>query len=293
MMFETYQVPALFLAKNGVLSAFASGRSSALVLDSGGGVTCAVAIHDGYALNKSIVKSTLAGDFLTNELLKFYQRKGVQIHPRYCLQKKELKEGQFEVTVLDFPGITKSYHDFMTHEIVRDIKESVARVSESAFDKEANMNIPTVQYELPDGKILEVGMERFQLSEYMFTPELIPTDQGTSSDVTKGDVMGIHQMVHTSILNADTDIRRDLYGALIVTGGNTLIPGFVERLTKELALICPQRVKLIATNFATERKFSAWIGGSILGSLGTFHQMWMSKAEFEEHGSVLVERKCP
>jgi actin-like protein 6A len=38
---------------------------------------------------------------------------------------------------------------------------------------------------------------------------------------------------------------------------------------------------------------SVFIGGSILGSLGTFHQMWMSKAEYEEHGASIVQKKCP
>jgi len=269
-----------------VLSAFASGRSSGLVLDSGGGITCAVAVHDGYALSKSIVKNTLAGDFLTRELYRFYQQKEVQIHPRYCLQKREVKEGQFEVSVLDFPGITKSYHEYMTHEVVRDIKESTVTVSESSFDKD--MNIPSVQYELPDGKVLEVGTERFRIGEYLFSPE-----QAEFYDRPTGDIMGCHQMINTCIRNSDPDIRRDLYSGIILTGGSTLFSGFQNRLTKELTDISAQRFKIIATNFPAERKFSVWIGGSILGSLGTFQQMWMSKAEYEEHGAGLVERKCP
>jgi len=42
-----------------------------------------------------------------------------------------------------------------------------------------------------------------------------------------------------------------------------------------------------------ERRFSVWLGGSILGSLGSFHQMWMSKAEYDEHGPALIHRKSP
>jgi len=206
---------------------FASGRSSGLVLDSGGGITCAVAVHDGYALNKStcfalkkslltiktgIVKSTIAGDFLTRELYRFYQHKEVQIHPRYCLQKREVKEGQFEVSVLDFPGITKSYHEYMIHVSLRLLYLSVSdrcltnishdrksfvtsknlplpclkplltkstllpntpriRRNQIGLTQHNSLNIPSVQYELPDGKILEVGTERFRMGEYLFAPE--------------------------------------------------------------------------------------------------------------------------
>lgn len=159
--------------------------------------------HTHTGTTTGAVKNNLAGDFLTREMYRYYQQKDVQIHPRYCLQKREVKEGQFEVSVLDFPGITKSYHEYMIHvlslppccyllklpqDIVRDIKESTLSISESAFDKECvnilpiparanyflpsvNANIPSVQYELPDGKMLEVGTERFWLGEYLFSPE--------------------------------------------------------------------------------------------------------------------------
>ncbi|KAG9464021.1 hypothetical protein GDO78_020640 [Eleutherodactylus coqui] len=53
------------------------------------------------------------------------------------------------------------------------------------------------------------------------------------------------------------------------------------------------RLKLIASNSSIERRFSSWIGGSILASLGTFQQMWISKQEYEEGGKQCVERKCP
>jgi actin-like protein 6A len=283
LLFEKYQVPAMFVAKNAVLAAFSAGRGSAMVLDSGGGITCAVAVHDGYALTKSIFKSTLAGDALTRELYGMYEQKGVTIKPQYCFERKVVGQG-FKVTELDFPNITKSYHTYMTYEVVRDLKESSCRVSESTFDENASTTIPTVQYELPDGRVLEVGPERFKVPELMFDPK--------GWDPTGGTV-GAHQMVYNSISASDPDIRKELYAAIILTGGNTLLPGFSDRFNRELTLIAPQRFKMIATNFAVERKFGVWIGGSILGSLGTFNQMWMSKAEFEEHGSSIVERKCP
>ena len=67
--------------------------------------------------------------------------------------------------------------------------------------------------------------------------------------------------------------------------------GFADRITKELTSIAPYgvKVKVVAP---PERKYSVWIGGSILGSLSTFQQMWISKQEYEECGPTIVHRKC-
>ena len=70
-----------------------------------------------------------------------------------------------------------------------------------------------------------------------------------------------------------------------------LILGLCDRLNKELSALAPSgtKVKVIA---APERKYSVWIGGSILGSLSTFQQMWISKQEYDECGPSIVHRKC-
>ena len=93
----------------------------------------------------------------------------------------------------------------------------------------------------------------------------------------------------------DIDLRPALYGSVVVTGGNTLIQGFIERLNRDLSNKTPptMRCKLIAANGVQERRFGSWIGGSILASLGSFQQMWISKQEYEEGGKSQVDRKCP
>ncbi|KAL6051768.1 Actin-related protein 4 [Balamuthia mandrillaris] len=300
LMFERYQVPALFTSKNAVLATFASGRSSALVLDSGAGVTSAVAVHEGYALGKGIVKNTLAGDRLTRAFLDLYKRKEISIKPHYMLRKKEAKQGVMQVTELDFPNITRSYHDYMVMNVVQDIKESVARVSADPFIEEENANIATVPYELPDGNVINVSTERFSVPELLFSsassssiPNATIDEEAEEEEPLHPQHIPLHQMILRCIQNADVDARRELYSGIVVTGGNTLLPGFLDRLQKELAESATQRFKLVAANNAAERKFGVWIGGSILASLGTFQQMWMSKSEYEEHGASLVERKCP
>lgn len=73
LMFEKYNVPAFFLVKNAVLSAFANGRVTALVVDSGATHTSAIPVHDGYVLTNAIVKSPLGGDYVTMQCRQFLQ----------------------------------------------------------------------------------------------------------------------------------------------------------------------------------------------------------------------------
>ena len=101
-------------------------------------------------------------------------------------------------------------------------------------------------------------------------------------------------MIIDAITKSDLDIRKDLFSNVFLTGGNTLFAGFSDKVQKQLSNTAPQniRTKVIVHPTNSERRFSTWLGGSILSSLGTFHQMWFSRQEYEEHGSILVERKC-
>jgi len=93
-------------------------------------------------------------------------------------------------------------------------------------------------------------------------------------------------MISSVISNCDVDLRKDLF---------SLFEGFSDRVQRELQSNAPQmyREKLLVSPDVFERKYASWIGGSILGSLGSFHQMWMSKQEYDEFGKSLVGRKCP
>ena len=103
--------------------------------------------------------------------------------------------------------------------------------------------------------------------------------------------MGIHDTTFQSIMKCDVDIRRDLFSNVVLSGGSTMLPGIGERMTKELSALAPStvRIKVITP---PERKYSVWIGGSILASLTTFQQMWISKEEYDEAGPTIVHRKC-
>ena len=135
-------------------------------------------------------------------------------------------------------------------------------------------------YELPDGQVITIGNERFRCPEALFQPSFLGMEAA-----------GAHEFTYNSIMKCDVDIRKDLYSNIVLSGGTTMYPGLQERLQKDIAAMAPPsvKVKVIAP---PERKYSVWIGGSILASLTTFQQMWINKDEYEESGPSIVHRKC-
>lgn len=291
LMFEKYNVPAFFLVKNAVLSAFANGRSTALVVDSGSTHTSAVPVHDGYVIQHAIVKSPLGADFLTGQCQQFLQDGGLEIVPPYMIKdKKEVGEGHKAqyTKKSNLPEVTKSWHDYQVKEVVRDFQHEVLQVHDAPYQEEVVGQIPQVNHEFPNGYNNEYGSERFKISEALFEPNFI---RGANT----GTMLGAGHVVTTSVGMCDVDLRPALYGNVVVTGGNTCLNGFNERLNRDLSIKTPStmRFKLIAANGPQERRYGSWIGGSILASLGSFQQMWVSKQEYEEGGKSQVDRKCP
>ena len=135
-------------------------------------------------------------------------------------------------------------------------------------------------YELPDGQVITIGNERFRCPEVLFQPSFVGMESS-----------GIHDTTYASIMKCDVDIRKDLYANTVLSGGTSMFPGIADRMQKEIQHLAPStmKIKIIAP---PERKYSVWIGGSILASLSTFQQMWISKQEYDESGPSIVHRKC-
>ncbi|VDM59985.1 unnamed protein product [Angiostrongylus costaricensis] len=203
LMFETFHTPAMYAAVQAVLSLFASGRTTGIVVDSGDGVTHAVPIY----------------------------------------------EEKLGYVAVDF---------------------------EQEMEKWRKSKITDKIYELRAGEEITIGSERFQ--------DLQPSLLGVPSS-------GVHEECYNSIMSCDIDIRKDLFANIILSGGTTMFPGITERLKKEVISLAPSVVK-VKIKAPPERKYSVWIGGSLLASLPSFQTMWITKAEYDECGASVVHRKC-
>lgn len=293
LMFEKFNVPAFFLCKNAVLSCYAHGRSTSLIVDSGATHTSAVPVHDGFVLQKGVVRSPLAGDLLTAQCSQLMDSMNVDVVPAYMVKsKEEVNEGEAANYVRrELPELTESFKQFMRKEQLKDFQKSLLQVSDSPYVRSELETVPSVLYEFPNGYNRQVGVDRFRISESLFDTSHMENIKGFENTT----LLGAPHVINTSIGMCDIDIRPGLYNSMIVVGGTTLISGFVERLNRELLQKTPNnmRLKLVANNQASERRFSSWIGGSILASLGSFQQIWISKQEYEESGKGIVEKKCP
>ncbi|KAJ2773955.1 Actin-1 [Coemansia nantahalensis] len=248
IMFEKFDVPAFYVSSQAVMSLYASGRTTGVVLESGDGVTHAVPIYEGLTLPRATLRLDMGGRDITEHLARILVERGY------------------------------SFSTPAELEIARDIKEKLCYVALD-FDQELSASHEK-SYELPDGEVIAIDDECIGCPEALFTPNYVGNEAA-----------GIHEMVYNSIMKCNANIRRGLFGNIVLAGGNTMLPGIAGRMQKEMTVLAPSNVK-VNVIAPPVPKYSAWIGGAIHASQSISQNMYVSKREYEESGPEVVHRKC-
>ncbi|KAK7058958.1 Centractin [Paramarasmius palmivorus] len=169
-------------------------------------------------------------------------------------------------------------HTTAEREIVRTIKEKCCYVALNPSKEEKDSLGRIEEFRLPDGNVVQLGAERYRAPEILFNPEIIGQEYA-----------GVHQVVVDSINRVDLDLRKSLFSNIVLSGGSTLCRGFGDRLLNEVKKLALKDVK-IKIYAPPERKYSTWIGGSILAGLNAFKKMWVSAEEYQEDPDIIHKK---
>lgn len=251
---EKRQHVAAYIAKSSVCALFSSGRPTGLVIDVGSQTASAVPIVDGFPLYRAARKSRTAGQALNRKIAGLLGEIGL---------KRTVE------------GLTPSFIDLQRQRVFDEFKESMVQVSDMPLSDASQASMRS--FELPDGSTIDMGRERLILGESLVSPDPAIQDGWSLGGTTR--------LAIDAINSCDVDIRSSMATNVVVCGGTTLTQGFTERLNQDLSRAFPSfKIRLYASGNLGERKNASWLGGSILASLGTFHQLWVSKKEYDEVG---------
>jgi actin-like protein 6A len=286
LAFERFEMGALYLARSAMLSAFSTGRASGIVCDCGAGSTSAVPLLDGYVLNQLVGRSERGGDWLDGKVGEWLASKKVTVRPF----------GQQQGVMAEV--MPPHYRQFQEQRVLRDMKESCCLVPQADSDDGAMFDVEDNDpedgvYELPDGTKVKIDKALRRLPESVMLPGNESASSSSSPSSPPPEPQDLPGLVYAAVEQADVDVRKEFLGNVILTGAGSCFRGAAERLQFELTEKVPVAYKVkVVTATPLERRFSAWIGGSIMASLGSFQQLWLSKLEYEEMGAerALLER---
>lgn len=319
LFFEKFNVPAAYLAKSAVLAAYASGRTTGLVLDLGHSGVSAVPVLEGALVKDKGIRTSVGGRAVSEALKSQLAGDGFRIQPLWAF-KRTLKrgsdgtvEGSSAIPLL-VPSVAESYERFANMRILEEIKAGLCRVRDNDRSGVAQSFSTEATWELPDGNLVRMSEEKFQAAEDTLFSDLPHVSNGTDSEVRLSYVQqmaknvgsngapasgqhvitskGVDGMVVDAIRMCDQSTHRDMYAGVCLTGGTAHMNGLYERISAGLAETY-HKVRVLAATGAMERKYCSWTGGSILGTFSEFQRLWISKKDYEESGSSFVHRRDP
>jgi len=283
IMFESFNIPGLYIAVQAVLALAASWTSekaertlTGTVVDSGDGVTHVIPVAEGYVIGSAIKHVPIAGRVITQFVQQLLREREPGIPPNESMEvAKRIKEQYSYVC----PDIVKEFNKY-DQEPAKWIKEyeGVESVTKQKFK-------------------VDVGYERFLGPEIFFNPEIASSDFLTP----------LPEIVDTVIQNCPIDTRRGLYKNIVLSGGSTMFKDFGKRLQRDVKRAVDYRIKQseilsggkikatpLDVNVVSHRmqRFAVWFGGSMLASTNEFYSVCHTKRDYEEHGPSICRHNA-
>lgn len=257
-MFEKFNFDSMQLQTQAMLTLYAQGLLTGVVLDSGDGVSHIVAVFDGFVPPELTRRLNVAGRHITTYLTKLMLLRGYAFN---------------------------SQSDFET---VREMKDNLCYVAYDIAKERALAQETTVvikKYKLPNGDIVKIGRERFEAAEALFNPILVDCAQP-----------GIADLIFNMINDASMDLRRAFYSHIVLSGGSTMFPGLPSRLEKDLTSLYLEKVLegnkkglkkfKLRIEDPPRRKNLVFLGASVLGDIMKDRsEFWVTKAVYDDEGA--------
>ena len=255
VMFDAFDAPALFISHQAILSLYASeGKITGCVIDMGNSSIDIVPVYEGFVLSHAIQHMSTGGQIITEYLEHLLKMSG-KLTSRITL------------------------------DIVQDIKENVCFVS---YRRNKILYTSEFCYECPDGAFIKLKSERAQCCEVLFNPKLFFK---TTMEVP------LHTKISESLSKCQQDIQESIATACVLVGSSSLFPGLRGRLETELNKVCSEsshqnttlQFQVLALG---NRQFAAWTGGSLIASLSSFQNVWITKKKYMKRGPSILHETC-
>ncbi|MHA1304063.1 MAG: hypothetical protein ACTSPI_10220 [Candidatus Heimdallarchaeaceae archaeon] len=251
ILFEQFQFPAIHITSQAVMPLFNLGRTTGIVVDSGYESTVITPVKKGEIISEATQQLNIGGFHITKRLRKFLREQG-------------------------FPY---SDEEDQYYGAARNIKESLCYVAldpEKELELVGKVSSLVKTHQLPDGEKYTIGIQRFMSPEIMFNPSL---------ENLNGKPL--HELIYKSITTCDEDLQSELWSNIVLSGGNSEIPGFNIRLSHELKKIAPKEIDVRILT-PSHPCYAVWNGASILSSRRAFRKQWITKEQFNEQGLYIT-----
>ncbi|KFD54627.1 hypothetical protein M513_04572, partial [Trichuris suis] len=280
LMFEEYCVPYFMIFNTAVLSCYANAVTTCgIVIDSGAAFTCVSCVKD------AVTRTTAAGNMLDKLCNRLLREKNIPVVEPYRIEKtRHVAPGKPPVFSVPqyLPNVTDSYRRYMRQEVVGDFKKRVVEVSTEPMAEMSKDEVEEIQYKFPAGNAHNFGIERYRIAEALF-------DQNSRKEHHRYGDEDIATAIGRSLDFLDKDQRSEFLKNVVVTGGTSMLRGFVERVKFSFTHYLRGPAKLEVHAVSREvRRHSPFIGASFYTNVAKVESTWMSRQDYKEHGAYNV-----